>query len=124
MSGILDIPFLTAVQLNRSGDVADSDRIARYGDIVAFWQMRDLKTAEEEGWDLATNGYYGLSIKDSRRGGGTSDAGIGFQFFKTTLTIKEVIQDHQVEKFDYLEDIKIELGQANEATFADADSTL
>jgi len=124
LSGQLDIPFLTAVQLNRSGDVADSDRIARYGDIVAFWGMRNLKTAEEEGWDLDTHGYYGLSIKDSRRGGGTGEAGIGFKFFKTTLTIKEVDQRDQVEQFEYLDDVKIELGQANDATFAEANGTL
>jgi replicative DNA helicase len=125
LSGQLDIPFLTAVQLNRSGDVADSDRIARYGDIVAFWGLRNLKTAEEEGWDLDYNGHYGLSIKDSRRGGGTGEAGIGFKFYKTTLTIKEVEQEAQVEQFDYLEDVKIEVGQANnDTTFAEADGTL
>lgn len=124
LSGQLNIPFLTAVQLNRAGDVADSDRIARYGDIVAFWGLRNLKTAEEEGWDLEKAGYYGLSIKDSRRGGGTGDAGIGYMFYKTTLTIKEVDTTHQVEVFDYLEDLKIETGIANDSTFTEADSTL
>ncbi len=115
LSGQLNIPFLSAVQLNRAGDVADSDRIARYGDIIAFWGMRNLKTADEEGWDLDDIGHYGLSIRDSRRGGGTGEVGIGFKFYKTTLTIKEVEQSSQVEKFDYLEDVKIELGQIDDS---------
>ena len=98
LSGMLNIPFLAAVQLNRSGDVADSDRIARYGDIVAFWGLRDKKQAEDEAWDLDECGYYGLSIKDSRRGGRTGEAGIGYQFFHSKLSIKEVDVMKQIEK--------------------------
>lgn len=99
LAGKLNIPFLAAVQLNRSGDVADSDRVARYGDVVAFWGTRDKKMAEEEAWDLETQGYYQLSIKDSRRGGRTGTAGIGFQFYHTRLKIQEVDSDNQIESF-------------------------
>jgi len=97
LAGILNIPFLAAVQLNRSGDVADSDRIARYGDVIAFWGLRDKKKAEEEAWDLEDCGFYGLSIKDSRRGGRTGEAGIGFHFFHSKLIIKEVDITKQIE---------------------------
>lgn len=126
LSGQLDIPFLAAVQLNRSGDIADSDRVARYGDVVAFWGLRDLKTAEEEAWDLDSIGHYGLSIRDSRRGGGTGEVGIGYHFRKTKLRIEEVDQNFQVENFDYLEDLKIEVGQANVNTenIVEADTLL
>jgi hypothetical protein len=34
-------------------------------------------------------------IKDSRRGGSTSDHGIGFNFFKETIEVKEVTPDKQ-----------------------------
>ena len=105
LSGQLDIPFLAAVQINRSGDVADSDRVARYGDIVAFWELRSLKAAEEESVDLDVVGHYALNIKDSRRGGVTGDWGIGFKFKKTKLKIIEVEQENQVEQFDYLNDL-------------------
>ena len=95
LSGTLNIPFLAAVQLNRSGDVADSDRVARYGDVIAFWGMRDLKTAEENNWDLDVCGHYGLCIKDSRRGGRTGEAGIGYKFLKSKIKILEVpIHEH------------------------------
>jgi len=110
LSGQLDIPFLAAVQVNRTGDVADSDRVARYGDIVAFWGLRDLKKAEEEAVDLDIAGHYGLCIRDTRRGGTTGEWGIGFKFKKTKLRIVEVSQENQVETFDYLSDLKLDLG--------------
>lgn len=114
LSGELNIPFLAAVQVNRTGDVADSDRVARYGDIVAFWGLRDKKTADEEGWDLDTIGHYGLSIRDTRRGGGTSELGIGFKFRKTRLRILEVPKMDQVESFDFLDEpVKIDVGNLN-----------
>lgn len=120
LSGQLDVPFLAAVQLNRSGDVADSDRVARYGDVVAFWGLRDIKKAEEEKLDLDIIGHYGLSIKDSRRGGSTGELGIGYKFLKTKLKILEVPQMDQAEQFDYLDDKKIDLGDAvNAAGLAD-----
>ena len=111
LSGQLNIPFLAAVQVNRSGDVADSDRVARYGDIVAFWGLRDLKKAEEEAVDLDIAGHYSLCIKDTRRGGATGEWGIGFKFKKTKLRVLEVSQENQVETFDYLNDLKIDLGK-------------
>lgn len=101
LAGQLDIPFLAAVQLNRAGDVADSDRVARYGDVIAFWGLRDSKQAEENAWDLDEIGHYGLYIKDSRRGGTTGAAGIGYHFFHSKLTIREVPIINQVEKHLY-----------------------
>jgi replicative DNA helicase len=97
LAGKLDIPFLAAVQLNRSGDVADSDRVARYGDVVAFWGLRDLKEAEENAWDLDRHGYYALHIKDSRRGGRTGEAGIGYKFWHSKLTISEIAAPDQID---------------------------
>lgn len=92
LAGQLNIPALTAVQLNRDNDVADSDRIARYADIVCHWGVRDAKEIEEGG--LAC-GSHKLEIRDTRRGGATSDKGIGYKFFKDTLSIKEVAIDKQ-----------------------------
>lgn len=111
LSGQLNIPFLAAVQVNRAGDVADSDRVARYGDVVAFWGLRDLKKAEEEAVDLDLAGHYSLCIRDTRRGGTTGEWGIGFKFKKTKLRVLEVSQENQIETFDYLSDLKIDLGK-------------
>lgn len=90
LAGRLNIPALTAVQINRNKEVADSDRIVRYGDIVAHWQPRteeELKTAR---------GTHKLVIRETRRGGGTDDAGIGYWFFKEYLRIKEVDAEFQL----------------------------
>lgn len=94
LAGELNIPALTAVQLNRSGDVADSDRIARYGDIVAFWQTRTDKELEDGG-DFKNVGTHKLVIKDTRRGGSTNEHGIGFNFWKKHIRISEVPVDRQ-----------------------------
>jgi replicative DNA helicase len=116
LSGQLDIPFLAAVQLSRAGDVADSDRIARYADVIAFWGLRDLKEAEENAWDLDEIGHYGLYIKDSRRGGTTGSAGIGYKFIHSKLTIKEVPLEHQVEKYLFSGGASLDTGTFTGAT--------
>lgn len=93
LAGELEIPVVTAVQINRAGDVADSDRIARYADIIAQWMK---KTDEELEGGGEKGGTYKLVIRDTRRGGGTSEEGIGYKFFKPWLTIKEVPANDQL----------------------------
>jgi len=87
LAGILNVPVLTAVQLNRQNDIADSDRIARFGDIISIWGLRTEEEKEKCGPE---GGQYKLVIKDTRRGGSTSTEGIGFWFFKSRITIREV----------------------------------
>jgi len=98
MAGQLNIPALTAVQLNRSNDIADSDRIARYADVICYWSKRSVKDIETGG---ASSGTYKLEIKDTRRGGATNENGIGYYFYKEQLHIIEVPIDKQYfNKFD------------------------
>jgi replicative DNA helicase len=88
LAGELDIPAIAAVQINREGAIADSDRVARYADIIAFWGPRDAKEVAE--WPQETGGTHKLHIREARRGGSTPKEGIGFHFYKQTLFIKEV----------------------------------
>jgi replicative DNA helicase len=92
LAGQLNIPALTAVQLNRTNDIADSDRIARYADVICFWGDRDKEEIQEGGLEC---GSHKLVIKDTRRGGATSNYGIGYMFFKEFLKIREVPIDRQ-----------------------------
>lgn len=92
LSGKLNIPAITAVQLNRDNDIADSDRIARYGDVICHWASRKPEEMEEGG---INSGTHKLIIRDTRRGGTTNEHGIGFNFFKEQLRIKEVRIDKQ-----------------------------
>lgn len=96
LAGELDIPFVTAVQINRSGDIADSDRVARYGDVVAQWMEKEDDELQQGGNE---GGTYKLVIRDSRRGGSTSSEGIGYYFFKKSLTIREVSAPNQLIKY-------------------------
>lgn len=92
LAGQLNIPAITAVQLNRDNDVADSDRIARYADVIAHWAERPPDELEEGGGNCGT---HKLEIRDTRRGGATNRHGIGFNFFKSILKISEVSTDKQ-----------------------------
>lgn len=92
LAGQLNIPALTAVQLNRDNDIADSDRIARYADVICVWSGRTSDEMQSGGMDCGT---HKLVIKDTRRGGATSLEGIGYKFYKEFLQIKEVPIDQQ-----------------------------
>jgi replicative DNA helicase len=112
LAGRLNIPALTAVQLNRDNDIADSDRIARYGDVICHWATRDKDEMEEGGID---SGTHKLVIKDTRRGGTTTKHGIGYNFFKSKLEIREVVIDKQ-----YFMDFN-KVHNENEAEHAEGD---
>jgi len=100
LAGTLDIPCLTAVQLNRDENIADSDRIARYADIICQWMYRD-KEEKEEGDDRGINcGSHKLLIRETRRGGMTTDKGIGYNFWKKSLFIEEVDTNNQLVNGD------------------------
>lgn len=96
LAGSLNIPFMTAVQINREGSVADSDRIARYADIIAQWMERTKEEIEHTSLEEA--GAYKLVIRDTRRGGATPEAGICYKFYKPYLRIKETPAHRQLLK--------------------------
>lgn len=93
LAGDLHIPFLAANQINRQDDIADSDRILRYADVIAFFRRRgdeELRALEEKYRPFHGDyGTYRLWIKESRRGGQTPEEGIGFSFKKQLLYITE-----------------------------------
>lgn len=94
LAGELEIPCLTAVQINREGTVADSDRIARYADIIMEWMFRteDELDAHADG----KAGQYKLVIRETRRGGSTGEKGIGYHFFRKKLIVREADLDFQI----------------------------
>jgi len=114
LAGELNIPFLSAVQLNRSNDVADSDKIARYGDIIAHWAKKEMEEFEAGGHQ---GGTHKLMIKDTRRGGSTGEAGISYYFFKEHLRIKEVDAEHQL--INYMKEDEVVNDDSADTTFSD-----
>jgi len=100
LAGSLNIPCLTAVQINRKGSVADSDRIIRYADTIMEWMY---KTEEEQEIKGDAGGQYKLVVRETRRGGMTPEQGIGYLFKKSTLTVKEAEAPDQV--IDYGDEV-------------------
>lgn len=105
LAGELDVPFLCANQINRQQDIADSDRILRYSDVLMFFKPKEEEEIEELGLG---GGTHKLVIRDSRRGGVTPEQGIGFHFRKTILHISEaetqyITEDdeREAEEFEY-----------------------
>jgi len=86
LSGILNIPILAAVQRGRSGDIADSDRIARYGDTIIILEEKTKEEVEKLGFQ---GGLHKLVVRHSRRGGETPIEGIGIHFKKSILSMQE-----------------------------------
>jgi replicative DNA helicase len=66
IAGQLNIPVLTASQLNRQGEIADSDKLARYVSTVLYWKQR--KKSEMEGQDWRKYGNYTLQVRTNRLG--------------------------------------------------------
>lgn len=111
LAGELEIPFLAAVQINREGGVAGSDRISWFGDVVMQWMYKTKDEIDMKGFE---GGQYKLVVRDTRRGGGTPEEGIGFRFRKKSLEIKEVPTEHQIiiygeDVVDYASDDNEEL---------------
>jgi replicative DNA helicase len=93
LSGELNIPVIAANQINRQEDIADSDRVLRYADVIAFFRRRTSEEMQdiENKYSPFHNDYgtYKLWIKESRRGGHTPPEGIGFSFKKRMLLVHE-----------------------------------
>lgn len=103
IAGELDIPVFAANQINRQQDIADSDRILRYADVLMFFKPRELKELQEMEENYGKHrvrnfGTYKLIITDSRRGGTTPPEGIGYNFHKKCLQIIEA--EEQVINYD------------------------
>jgi len=109
LAGTLNIPCLTAVQINREGSVADSDRIVRYADTIMQWMM---KTQEEQEIKGDRGGQFKLVVRETRRGGMTPTEGIGYIFKKTSLLIKEAEPPDQI--IDYSNKI-VNYGDSDDA---------
>lgn len=110
LSGELQIPFLCANQLNRQKDIADSDRVLRYADVLMFLKPKELEEIEAGGVQA---GGHKLVITDSRRGGTTPEEGIGLEFLKRSLQMNEAkiqLIDYYSKEYKEKEGIKHDAG--------------
>lgn len=90
--GALDIPGMAFAQLNRSMEIADSDKLERYASTGVFMRV---KTPDEKQNDGPECGDYCMEIKFNRNGDMTDDDEyIDFVFLGDILTIEECKKQH------------------------------
>ena len=128
LSGQLDIPVLCANQINRQQDIADSDRILRYADVIMIFRPKTFEEVSNEGG--LSGGRFKLMITDSRRGGTTPEEGIGYDFLKTSLQISEAKEqaiDYFSKEFKEKEDMMYEeagTGETHEPNGSERDDNI
>lgn len=106
LAGQLNIPILCAAQVNRSGEVADSDKIERYGDCIMIFDYKSKDEIEALGLQ---GGRYKLIVRRTRGGGETPNEGVSINFNKPILTLRESeLQHHDYENWVYGEDFGVE----------------
>jgi len=66
IAGQLNIPVLTATQLNRSGEISDSDKLARYVSTVVYWKQKSKSDLNGEDWKKVGN--YTMQVRVNRLG--------------------------------------------------------
>jgi replicative DNA helicase len=87
IAGGLDVPVLSMVQLNRNGDISDSDKIERYATAGIKWTP---KTPEELINDGKEYGNYKMEVMFNRIGGEIKDDEyLNYWFDKPKLTIHQ-----------------------------------
>lgn len=94
IAGDLDIPVLAACQLNRNGDVADSDKINRYLSVAIKWGYKTGEQRLSDGGDDFGNCYAQVYVNRlGKRMDDTDDKDyIDFDFDGDTMTIQEANQ--------------------------------
>jgi replicative DNA helicase len=66
IAGQLDIPVLTASQLNRQGEISDSDKLARYVSTVVYWKQKNKSDLEGRDWRKIGNAT--MQVRTNRLG--------------------------------------------------------
>lgn len=93
IAGEFNIPVITATQLNRNGETADSDKIERYCSVSFSWKE---KSPEEIQMDGVKCGNYKINVNLNRIGDQMmEDEYIDFIFKGNTMTICEALQHEQ-----------------------------
>lgn len=99
IAGDLDIPVLAACQLNRQGEVADSDKINRYLSVGIKWGYKSYEQKQMDGGDEYGNCYAKIYInRIGKRMDDSDDKDyIDFDFIGDTMTIQESKQHERYE---------------------------
>lgn len=90
IAGMENIPILAGAQLNRSGQVADSDKLERYVTVSMYWRQKTQEEEDEEGPEC---GNFCMNVALNRMGEQMdSDEKINFRFDGNRMRITEAKQ--------------------------------
>lgn len=90
IAGMENIPILAGAQLNRSGQVADSDKLERYVTVSMYWRQKTEEEVDEEGPEC---GNFCMNVALNRMGEQMdSDEKINFRFDGNRMRITEAKQ--------------------------------
>lgn len=90
IAGMENIPILAGAQLNRSGQVADSDKLERYVTVSMYWRQKTQEEEDEEGPEC---GNFCMNVALNRMGEQMdSDEKINFKFDGNRMRITEAKQ--------------------------------
>lgn len=96
IGGDLELSVLAGAQLNRTGQIADSDKLSRYASVSLLW--RD-KTPEEISRDGMDCGNFALTVQLNRLGEQMSDEEyLDFAFNGNIMRIEQAKKQHVQEK--------------------------
>lgn len=96
IAGELDLAVLAGAQLNRQGEIADSDKLERYASVSVTWRN---KTSDEIRDDGKECGNYAMTVTLNRNGEQMFDDDyIDFKFAGAIMRIEEAKQHNSEEK--------------------------
>jgi replicative DNA helicase len=103
IAGKLDVPVLSATQMNRYGDIADSDKIERYFTTGIRWRPKNKEEIIADGEEC---GNYALIVEINRIGESMEDDDyLDFVFKKNILTIEQAKKQHEKAEPDMMKGV-------------------
>jgi len=106
IAGGFEVPVLSAVQLNRSYEIADSDNLERYASAGIKWIPKTKEEMIEDGFECGNHKMVVFFSRD----GGTHENEDYFDFYldgrknKTNLRIIQAKEQHQDIEPDFMQD--------------------
>lgn len=100
IGGELELAVLSACQLNRNGEVADSDKINRYLSVAIKWDFKTQEMVAKDGLESG-NAYAKIYVNrlGERMPEDDEDCYADFEFIGSLMTINEAEQHTQLNPF-------------------------
>lgn len=98
IAGELNLSVLSAAQLNRNGEIADSYKINMYASVAIKWGLKDIEMISKDGEECgnAWAKVYVNRLGEAQQDDDEEDY-LDFKFYGSTMTIQEVVQHSRAD---------------------------